>query len=1120
MEACWLLALIMIPVYFSLLSDRHFEPDKATVLRSLVLVLGAAWIINILERGQVFRDWPRWRTWRKAPLMIPALVYAGVFLLTTFTSILIWTSFWGGYNRLQGTYTNLSYIVVFAAIVAHVRRREQLERLITVIVATALPVLAYGWVQHRAIDPLPWAGNTAARVASTMGNSIFVAAYLILVLPFTLYRLCNNLMHFGHSDHALYAARDEDTSHDEPAPAASPTWLDLAWLGTLGLLAVGQIATLYGILKLGALLQAPLLGFNHWWIFPGAVIVTGATLPLFSYRTTVALRNDWRIYLPGALIVLYILAVLMGGYLNAPDCGQGATSTVCYNVNMATASRATDFNTWLLLGIGSYFLFYVLVVLLPRRTMLEPSKLMRGISSGVYALLALATILVIFFTQSRGPQMGMFVSLFTFVTLFLIQAWRTMRRKIFLGLLSAWMLLAILGGGFLVILNTTDQFAGLRQNAYIARLSNLLETEGGTGRVRVLIWRGDNVTRGAVGLVTDNPVRTLIGWGPEAMFVAYNPFYPPELATLESRGASPDRSHQAMLDELVTKGALGLFSYLFLYGSFAILMMRLLQVNRLLNLLLTSLFMLGIAVFFAIFLESIELGAIALVAGLIAVGLAAWLGYARPLNRRVNFGWQMLIIACVSAVVANFVENVFGIPIVSTLLYTWTIMGMGVLAGMFAGVYQLGEEAVVAAPVEEELVEETPPSAGGTRKQRQRAAQRSAQRNRGRSGGRSRSAPWRSAYPLFIIIALLGTWFLNLDSIYADMRFLQGKQWIEQGNSIEAHMFGYAALQDAISAAPHEDLYYLTFGRALMTLATDVSTTQNQLIQQNQDQNLAAVSNRQPRADASLQDLPDVDYTNTSVVEGARTFVQSFGPLQMLDYARLALEEAKQLNPGNKDHPANLGRLHASWYRNTQASDPEGAQKHLEAAISNYEQAHKIAPQDVELSGQWAMLYPYRNELDKAEQILSDTLKIDPTYSNNLARMAEIKRRQGDIKATAEYYSKAVANNPRVMGALLDVAELPAERQQRINDTMAAMQSDPALLNTFLAGYQQAIENRPNDLGYRQVYVQVLSDTLQYKQALEAAQDAVDLATEQNNDSMRTTFENFVRYFEVKVAGR
>jgi O-antigen ligase len=64
-----------------------------------------------------------------------------------------------------------------------------------------------------------------------------------------------------------------------------------------------------------------------------------------------------------------------------------------------------------------------------------------------------------------------------------------------------------------------------------------------------------------------NALRPLVGYGPESMYVAYNGFYPPELGHVESRTASPDRSHNETLDSLVITGVLGLVAYLFLFGA-------------------------------------------------------------------------------------------------------------------------------------------------------------------------------------------------------------------------------------------------------------------------------------------------------------------------------------------------------------------------------------------------------------------------------------------------------------------------------------------------------------------------------------------------------------------------
>ena len=250
-EGGWLLALVLIPSYFNLLSSRHFEPDKATTLRAIVLVMAAAGIIRLLEQfsaGPPQRQEPAahtegvlgrgWRRLTAIPLAIPALVYVLVFIFTTFTSVVPLTSFWGSYQRLQGTYTNLSYIGLAAMIVLTLRRAEQLDRLVTVMVLASLIAVGYGLVQHFQIDPLPWKGDVVSRVASTMGNSIFVAAYLIMVLPFALYRAIAALHQAGH-------ARSE----------SSGSGADWGWAAAYILLVVASLAIVFGAIKFGAVVR-------------------------------------------------------------------------------------------------------------------------------------------------------------------------------------------------------------------------------------------------------------------------------------------------------------------------------------------------------------------------------------------------------------------------------------------------------------------------------------------------------------------------------------------------------------------------------------------------------------------------------------------------------------------------------------------------------------------------------------------------------------------------------------------------------------------------------------------------------------------------------------------------
>ena len=94
---------------------------------------------------------------------------------------------------MQGLYTTLSYIVIFFLAASTIRSKAQIDRAISVALVVSFPIAFYGIIQHYFLDPLPWGGDVTSRVASNMGNSIFVGAYLIMVVPLALGRLIQSV---------------------------------------------------------------------------------------------------------------------------------------------------------------------------------------------------------------------------------------------------------------------------------------------------------------------------------------------------------------------------------------------------------------------------------------------------------------------------------------------------------------------------------------------------------------------------------------------------------------------------------------------------------------------------------------------------------------------------------------------------------------------------------------------------------------------------------------------------------------------------------------------------------------------------------------------------------------
>ena len=280
---------------------------------------------------------------------------------------------------------------------------------------------------------MPWGSDVTARVASNMGNAIFVGAFIIMVIPLTAARLL------------------------------------LAWREMLD----GQSARVKWLLS--------------------AVLVLALALELVAWISR--------------------------------GLGRG-------------------------LGLGALMItaFVFLGILLRR-----PAA--PFIRAACYKFLLSVQLMCLIYSQSRGPLLGFIVAVVFLALLYVtIRRWR--------AAVWAWMVGGMMVLAFLVVFNLPGTpLQALRDAPYIGRLGRLLETSDGTGKVRLLIWKG------AVQLIRAHPLRTLVGYGPETMYVAYNKYYPAELAHYESRNASPDRSHNETLDAFVITGLLGFLAYLFIFAS-------------------------------------------------------------------------------------------------------------------------------------------------------------------------------------------------------------------------------------------------------------------------------------------------------------------------------------------------------------------------------------------------------------------------------------------------------------------------------------------------------------------------------------------------------------------------
>jgi tetratricopeptide (TPR) repeat protein len=198
MEASWLAAAAVIPLFFNISSFRIFEFEKICVLRLLVVVSVSAWLLARIGAGRRGMA-SQFRSFMRNPLVKPVLALGMIYLLSSIFSIAPVESWWGLNKRAQGTVAFFCYVILFLTVLSELRTGAQAKRLQFVFILTSIPVSAYSILQYFRIDPVPSGVLILGRSWGSMGNAIFLGGYLVMLIPPT---FCQLLERFRGLDNA------------------------------------------------------------------------------------------------------------------------------------------------------------------------------------------------------------------------------------------------------------------------------------------------------------------------------------------------------------------------------------------------------------------------------------------------------------------------------------------------------------------------------------------------------------------------------------------------------------------------------------------------------------------------------------------------------------------------------------------------------------------------------------------------------------------------------------------------------------------------------------------------------------------------------------------------------
>lgn len=1075
-EAGWLAALIVAPLFFNVFSSRVFEPDKISLVRSISLVMLLAWLVRLADGGSLWLPGqgaesasqpeesaapapPRslWGRLIRVPLLLPLLLLVLAYAISTALSVAPAVSWWGSYQRLQGTYSFLSYIIIALLTAAHLRTPEQLRRLQHTIILTSLPIAIYGVVQHYGIDPLPWGGDVITRVSANAGNPIFLAAHLIIALFLTLERIFSSF---------AFLLSPEQSQNDDAAPV-----------------------------------------------------------------------HD----LPSAL------------------------------------------------AGGSYLFIFVV------------------------------QLLAIFWTQSRGPWLGLAAGGYIFILLLI----SGLRPSGYRAWTAGWVGLGVAGAGFLLLVNTTNLFPGLASVPNLGRLTTLLAMEGSTNEVRLLIWDGvsrmitpheplvfpDGDTDGV------NVIRPLVGYGPEAMWVAFNNFYPPRLAQVEARNASPDRAHNETWDSLAITGAFGFLAYVAVFVAifyWALRWLGLIVSRRDLYLFL-GLWLGGGILLSAIFIisdGSWRFFGVALPTGFM-LGLILYVTLAVFLHPEATIEGadrrrQLLLVAILAAIVAHYVEIHFGIAIAATRTYFWVLSATLLVLGMrwltpepFAEPPQpaVAERSGRASRRGRGQATPVPSRDGGffsalpatvmpdllvmltmiylyttnfqgltnpleilTSSLTTRMVQGQPASSPGilflliftwlmatviglsvsaLRSGEGRSAGWWLRGFLLYSGVLWGGWFIyGLIQAGRLSPSAAGTQLTEQLGHIAGHfslytwlvvfwmigagtVFAWSALTEARRKLMSRGLI-TTFGGAVLVVVTflivgnvnvalvraDVFYKQGQQFDSTGDwvgsvelyrrslavrpsedhymlflgRSLLEQAKRAP-AESNLS-MPQ-EMTVPMVLGLSAQEVSQMKQADLLRAAETILLEAQRVNPLNTDHTANLARLYRSWA--DLESAPAARDAALDKSLDYYNTAVVLSPNAAHLWNERGATLTLMGRNEDAEESYLHSLSLDDRFENTYLLLSEFYERTGQMEKLTDLLEKGLENIP----ASTQLRSFLGVVLARTGDMAGALETNLGI-----------VEQNPNDLNAVRNLAILYRDMDQPEDAILWAERAVELAGGDTNIAM------------------
>jgi len=206
-------------------------------------------------------------------------------------------------------------------------------------------------------------------------------------------------------------------------------------------------------------------------------------------------------------------------------------------------------------------------------------------------------------------------------------------------------------------------------------------------------------------------------------------------------------------------------------------------------------------------------------------------------------------------------------------------------------------------------------------------------------------------------------------------------------------------------------------------------------------------------------------FKGRAYLEAARAAQDINQQTALLDQAEIVLLNARELNPLNTDHSANLGRYYGTL-ANT-LTDPDKQAETLRLASESYRQATTLSPHAAHLQNEWAMVLFRLGEIDQARERLAHSLELDPNYADTHLRLGQIEVQQQNWQAALDAFDRAAElhpNDPNVHSQRGQILGQLGRWDEAIDANLAVLAlrpNEPSTLQNLAILYRQLGQYQP-----------------------------------------------------------